>query len=221
MINAYLAHAEKTTLALFDAVVNQNLIVPGKSESQLVQDISNLAESKGIVYHWHKKIVRAGQNTVCAYPENPPDTVIGDNDIVILDFGPIVDGYEADIGRTYVLGNDPIKVQIQRDVEKAWYEVQNWYKRYTKLKASDLYHYAVHKAEEYGYAFGGEIAGHIVGKFPHEQPADPKSLELDIHPSNHNDMFLTDAKGNPRHWILELLFIDKKHRIGGYFEQRL
>ena len=69
--------------------------------------------------------------------------------------------------------------------------------------------------------FGGEIAGHIVGKYPHEQPADPKSLELDIHPDNHDDIFLRDADGNQRHWILELQFIDKDNEIGGYFEQLL
>ena len=61
----------------------------------------------------------------------------------------------------------------------------------------------------------------IVGKFPHEQPVDPKSLELDIHPENHNDMFLLDANGDKRHWILELQFIDKEKGIGGYFEQLL
>jgi len=84
-----------------------------------------------------------------------------------------------------------------------------------------LFQYVVEKAQEMGWEFAGEIAGHIVGKYPHEQPADPRSLELDIHPDNHNDMFLPDANGNKRHWILELQFIDRKNEIGGYFEQLL
>ena len=46
-------------------------------------------------------------------------------------------------------------------------------------------------------------------------------MELDIHPENHNDMFILDTNGNKRHWILELLFIDKENQIGGYFEQLL
>jgi hypothetical protein len=74
---------------------------------------------------------------------------------------------------------------------------------------------------EYGYRFGGDIAGHIVGAFPHEQPADPRSLELDVHPDNPNDMFLRDANGNQRHWILELQFIDDAAKTGAYFEQLL
>jgi len=46
-------------------------------------------------------------------------------------------------------------------------------------------------------------------------------MELDIHPANHNDMFLRDADGNKRHWILELQFIDRDNEMGGYFEQLL
>ena len=222
MTKIKLDKAEKITLGLFEAVEKSNLIIAGKSEAQLCLEVCNLAAEKfGIENHWHKKIVRAGKNTLCIYPDNPPDEIIQEDDIVILDFGPIVDGYEADLGRTYVTGNNSRKLKIKGDVENAWYETQAWYKKQTFLKSSDLFQYVVEKATEYGYTFAGEIAGHIVGKFPHEQPLDPKSPELDIHPENHNDMFLPDANGDKRHWILELLFIDTKNKTGGYFEQLL
>ncbi|MEP7256050.1 MAG: M24 family metallopeptidase [Ferruginibacter sp.] len=222
MTKTKLSHAEKITIQLFDAVEKNNLIIAGKSEAQLAAEVCGLALEKfGLENHWHKKIVRAGKNTLCIYPDDPPNEIIQEDDIVILDFGPIVNGYEADIGRTYVLGNNARKLKIKGDVENAWYETQSWYKKQTILKSSDLFQYVVEKAMEYGYTFGGEIAGHIVGEFPHEQPIDPKSLELDVHPQNHNDMFLLDADGNKRHWILELLFIDKQNGIGGYFEQLL
>ena len=222
MTKAKLDYAEKITIELFSAVEKNNLIIPGKSAAQLSLEVCQLAADKfGIKDHWHKKIVRSGENTLCIYPDNPPDTIIQEDDIVILDFGPIVDGYEADLGRTYVMGKNPDKLKIKHNVEKAWYETQNWYYQQGILKSSDLFQYVVEKAASYGYRFGGEIAGHIVGKFPHEQPADPKSLELDIHPSNHNNIFLSDTNGDKRHWILELLFIDDKNKIGGYFEQLL
>lgn len=222
MTKIKLDKAEKTTLELFNAVEKSNLIIAGKSEAALSLEICNLAAEKfGIENHWHKKIVRAGKNSLCIYPHNPPDEIIQEDDIVILDFGPIVDEYEADLGRTYVIGKDARKLKIKNDVEKAWYETQDWYHRQTSLKSSDLFKYVVEKAKDYGYIFAGEIAGHIVGKFPHEQPADPKSMELDIHPENHNDIFLADANGNKRHWVLELLFVDKENQIGGYFEQLL
>ncbi|MEO6405119.1 MAG: M24 family metallopeptidase [Ferruginibacter sp.] len=222
MTKEKLMYAEKIAIELFDAVEKGNLIIAGKSEAQLSSEVCNLAFEKfGIENHWHKKIVRAGKNTLCIYPDNPPDEIIQEDDIVILDFGPIVDGYEADLGRTYVTGANTRKLKIKGDVENAWYETQAWYKNQTYLKSSDLFKCVVEKATGYGYTFGGEIAGHIVGKYPHEQPLDPKSLELDIHPQNHNDMFLLDADGNKRHWILELLFIDKENEVGGYFEQLL
>jgi hypothetical protein len=222
MTKINLENAEKITIKLFEAVEKSNLIVAGKSEAQLSLEVCNFAsEIFGIEDHWHKKIVRAGKNTLCTYPENPPGAIIQEDDVVILDFGPIVLGYEADLGRTYVIGENASKLKIKDAVEKAWYETQHWYLKQTALKSSDLFQYVVDKASEYGYVFGGEIAGHIVGRFPHEQPDDPKSLALDIHPENHNDLFLLDSNGNERHWILELLFIDEENQIGGYFEQLL
>lgn len=217
-----LAHAENISVQLFDAIEKNNLIVPGKSEKQLNEEVSQLALEKfGIEKHWHKKIVRAGRNTQVTYSDNPPNIVMQSDDIIVVDYGIIVDGWEADYARTYVLGKDPKKLKLKSDVEQAWYETQAWYRKQTKLKASDFFKYIVDKAEEYGYSYGGVIAGHIVGEYPHEQPADPKSFDLDVHPDNHNDMFLRDANGNERHWILEMHFVDKKNNIAAYMEQLL
>lgn len=222
MTKEKLLHAQTISIRLFNAIEENKLIIAGKSEEQLCAEVCDLAlQNFGIKKHWHKKIVRSGKNTLAKYPDNPPNRIIEEDDIVFIDLGPIVENYEADIGRTYVLGNDPLKLKLKADVERAWYEIQKWYQQQTILKASDLFQYAAKEAESSGWEFGGDIAGHIVGKFPHEQPADPKSLELDVHPDNHNDMFLPDADGNERHWILELQFIDRKNNIGGYFEQLL
>jgi methionine aminopeptidase len=217
-----LINAEKIAVQLFEAVEQNNLIKPGKPEAQLNLEVQHLAvELFGIESHWHKKIVRSGPNTLAVYKENPPDRVIQEDDILFIDYGPVINGYEADVGRTYVIGNNAWKRKLKNDVEKAWYETRTWFQQQTRLKASELFQYVVEKAGQYGWTFGGEIAGHIIGKFPHEQPADPKSLELDVHPENDNDMFLRDANGNKRTWILELQFIDPEKEIGGYFEQIL
>ena len=222
MTREKLLHAQYISIQLFKAIEDANLIVAGKSEERLNAEVCDLAlKGFGIEKHWHKKIVRSGKNTLAIYPDNPANRTIEKDDIVFIDLGPIVDGYEADIGRTYVVGNNPKKLKLKNDVEEAWYEIQEWYHQQTLVRASELFRYAAGKAKELGWQFGGEIAGHIVGKYPHEQPADPKSLELDVHPDNPNDMLLPDANGNPRHWILELQFTDKENKIGGYFEQLL
>jgi Xaa-Pro aminopeptidase len=68
------------------------------------------AELLGVERHWHKRVVRAGPNTLEPYAENPPDRILADDDIVFLDVGPVFEQWEADFGRTYVLGDDPVKL---------------------------------------------------------------------------------------------------------------
>jgi Xaa-Pro aminopeptidase len=175
----------------------------------------------GIESYWHKKIVRTGINTLHSFSGNPPDLVIQPDDILFVDLGPIIDGYEADLGRTYVLGNDPLKLKLKTDVELAWQEARDWYFKQSELTGARYFNYLIELAKEYGWEYGGEIGGHIVGPFPHEQPDDPNDLGLDIHPGNHSSILLLDKHGNSRHWILEIQFVDRVNNIGGFFEQLL
>ena len=213
--------AENIAIQLFKGVEDRHLIIAGKSEQQLNAEVFKLAfELFGIEKHWHKRIVRCGANTLAPYNENPPNLVIREDDILFFDFGPIIDEWEADLGRTYVVGHDESKHKLKRDIEKAWYETKEWFHQQDKLPASELYHYAAKKAREYGWAFGGELAGHLIGEFPHER-LEPGNHQLYVHPDNHTDMFLPDANGNKREWILELHFVDREKQIGGFFEQLL
>jgi Xaa-Pro aminopeptidase len=213
--------AEERAKDLFTAVEDLGLIVAGKSELDLTAEIVRLAdESFGVNQYWHKKIVRSGVNTLRTYGENPPDRIIQADDILFLDFGPIVDGWEADLGRTYVLGSDVLKLKLKQDVETAWQEAKEWYDSRSHLTGAEFFYYVTELAARYGWEFTGEIAGHIVGHWPHEQ-AGPGNLSLDIHPDNHADILQPDADGNERSWILELQFVDRINNIGGYFEQLL
>lgn len=213
--------AEQKTKELFNAVEERGLIVPGKTEQELSEEVVKLANHLfGIDQYWHKKIVRTGPNTLCSYNDNPPDLVIQKDDILFLDFGPIVEGWEADLGRTYVLGDDPLKLMLKRDVEAAWHQAKAWHAEQNSLTGAEYFKYATLLAKRYGWEFTGEIAGHIVGHFPHEQ-LEPGDLGLDIHPDNHSDILQPDKQGNSRHWILELQFVDRVNNIGAYFEQLL
>ena len=214
--------AQQKAKELFNTVEQRGLIIAGKPESELSAEIVNLAkELFGIESFWHKKIVRAGVNTLHPYNGNPPDRVIEEDDIVFLDFGPIFNGWEADLGRTYVIGNDPLKLKLKKDVEDAWHEANEWYYRQKDLTGAAYFHYITELAKRYGWEFGGDIGGHIVGRFPHEQPDDAADLGLDIHPDNHSSILLLDKYGNKRHWILEIQFVDRQNNIGGLFEQLL
>jgi Xaa-Pro aminopeptidase len=216
-----LIFAQQKTKELFDIVEKRGLIAAGKSESELSAEIVKLAKDLfGMEEHWHKKIVRAGVNTLQPYSANPPDRVIQKNDIVFLDFGPNFEGWETDFGRTYVLGNDPLKLKMKRDVEAAWHEANAWYAKQSSLTGAEFFNYVTGLAKRYGYEFGGDIVGHIIGRYPHEQP-NPMDLSLDAHPDNHVSILSLDKQGNKRHWMLEIQFVDRKNGIGGFYEQLL
>jgi Xaa-Pro dipeptidase len=216
-----LQEAEYNAKLLFDEIENRSIIKPFKTEKEINAEIFNLAsELFGIQKYWHKRIVRAGENTLRPYDDNPPDLMVQNDDIVFLDFGPIFEKWEADIAKTYVLGNDPLKLKLKNDVENAWYEVKTWFDKQTELSGADLYKHVLTTAKNYGWEFGGEIAGHLIGQFPHER-VEPGNHGLYIHPENRNNMSLPDANGNKRHWILEIHFVDRVRKIGGFFEQLL
>ena len=89
-IKQNLIEAEKKAANLFNEIENRGLIIPGKSEKELNSEIFNLAfELFGIKKYWHKRIIRAGKNTLQPYNENPENLIIKDNDILFIDFGPI------------------------------------------------------------------------------------------------------------------------------------
>jgi len=214
--------AEQKAKELFSVVADRGLIVAGKSEQALCDEIVKIArEDFGIEEHWHKKIVRAGINTLQPFIADPPNRIIQKDDIVFFDFHPVFEGWEADLGRTYVLGTDPLKLKIKKDIEAAWHEANAWYFKQTKLTGAEYFNYVVALTKRYGYEFGNAIAGHIIGRFPHEQPDDPNDVCLDVHPDNHTDILQLDKDGNKRHWILELQFVDRKNSIGAFFEQLL
>ena len=217
----HLIEAERKAAKLFEEIEKTGLLVAGKSENDLNKEIFDLAYNMyGIEKYWHKRIVRAGKNTLHPYKENPENLVLQKEDILFIDFGPIFEAWEADFGRTYVLGNDPIKKQLKEDIETAWHDCKAYFNKQESLSGADFYAYAVESAKKYGWEFGGEIAGHIIGHFPHEK-LEKEDKSNYIHPNNHKDLFAPDKNGQKREWILEIHFVDKTRQIGGFFEQLL
>lgn len=213
--------AEQKAAALFQQIEARGLLIPGKSERELNEEVFRLADELfSVKKYWHKRIVRSGPNTLLPYNENPPELILQQDDILFFDFGPIFEDWEADYGRTYVIGNDPVKHKLKEDIGLAWQEAKEWFDGQTTLTGADYYEYVVELAKKYGWRHEAEIAGHLIGQFPHER-LEPGSHGLYVHPNNHHDMFLPDAQGRPRNWILEIHFIDRERQIGGFFEQLL
>ncbi len=221
MDKKYLLEAELKAKALFNEIIKLSLIEPGKTEEFLSSQIFDLAfKMFNTKVHWHKRIVRTGSNTIHPYNENPPNLIIKEDDILFLDFGPVFDSWEADLGRTYVLGNDQMKLRMKNDVEECWYLGKQYYDSKKNILSSELYEYIVDLAKNRSWKFGNEHCGHLIGQFPHER-IDGNNFLSYIHPENHVKMRELDDKGRARDWILEIHFVDFELSIGGFFEQVL
>jgi Xaa-Pro aminopeptidase len=217
---ASLRHAQRMAEALFEEA-ERTLVRPGITEMQLSQEIHALAAERfGVKSHWHKRIVRTGPNTLRPYREDPPDLTIQPDDILFLDFGPVFEDWEADFGRTYVLGDDPVKHRLRDDLAPIFRLVKGHFLADPHITGADLYEFAVSQAEQAGWSFGGTIAGHLVGEFPHETISGDRVLQ-NIMPGNTRTLESRDSQGRRRHWILEIHLVDRARQIGGFYEELL
>ena len=166
-----LLDAQANAIALFDEVAARGLVAAGQGEQAVSDQVRDLAnEMFGKTRHWHKRIVRSGPHTLFPYRENPPDRIIEADDIAFADFGPIFEEFEADLGRTYVLGDDPVKHRLRgrpaghlRRGPALLRRPPRHHRRGSCTPRSPGW------PREAGWSFGGRHAGHLVGEFPHEK----------------------------------------------------
>jgi Xaa-Pro dipeptidase len=219
-VSRSLLEAQNKAAALFDDVVSGALIQAGKLESELSEEIHRLARERyGVRRHWHKRIARAGSNTLLGYYEESQDRRIEADDVVFLDFGPVFESWEADFGRTYALGSDPDKHRLVSDIGVAFRRGKELYERTPDLTAGALYDFVAGLATTSGWEFGAATAGHLIGHFPHERSPDSKRFQ--VRSGNSQRLREPDNGGNPRHWILEIHFVDRARGFGGFYEELL
>ncbi len=167
-IDRALTQARRSAAGLFAEVVGSGLIRAGVLESELSEEIFAVAARNfGIRRHWHKRVVRSGPNSVFPYHADPPDRRIDKDDVVYVDLGPVFDEWEADFGRTYVPGLDAHKQRLVSDIEAAFHRGKELYRTELGLTAGDLYDYVSRLADQFGWEFGAQTAGHLIGRFPH------------------------------------------------------
>lgn len=218
---AKLLDAQAKAAQLFEAVETRGLLAPGVRETTASQAIRDLAaEMFGVRRHWHKRIVRAGVNTLQPYRFNPPDRVIEADDIVFCDFGPIFEEWEADFGRTYVLGDDPTKHRLCDDLPVVFDTGRHYFESHPDITGEQLFAHVVGLAEQAGWEWGGTIAGHLVGEFPHEENEGDHVHSI-IEPGSNRPMRGFDRVGRVCHWILEIHLVDRARQIGGFYEELL
>ncbi len=219
---AALVAAEQRAFALFDVIEQSCIVAAGRSETDIDADIQALAAERfGVEKHWHRRVVRTGANTICTFYDNPPVRTVAPDDTVYLDLGPVFARWEADVGRTYAVGSNPEKNRLVADLPRLFDIVKAQYDASPDITGAELYAFVQRVASNAGWLFGGVIAGHIVGEFPHAQrvPGD-KDLHR-IAPANPKRMRDPDDNGDARHWILEIHLVDKARTFGGFYERLL
>jgi gamma-glutamylcyclotransferase (GGCT)/AIG2-like uncharacterized protein YtfP len=218
---AALIAAERRAFALLDAIEAAGIIAAGRSELAIERDIFAIAARDfGVATHWHDRVVRAGPNTLCVAGEAAPDRIVAEDDIVFLDLGPVFGDWEADVGRSYVVGGNSEKRRLVADLEIVFDALVQRFAQDPDMTGAQLYAAAQDEAARRGWRFGGRIAGHLVGKFPYARsPAGRDGGR--ISPSNDQRMRDPDRLGQPRHWILEVHLVAQDGTFGGFYERLL
>lgn len=223
-----ISHAEDELLKsqdkaaiLFSEAVQRGMIRAGVTEKELSDKIYKLAhELFGIKKYWHKRVVRAGVNTLCPYRENPPNLTIQENDLVFFDFGPVFEDWEADFGRTFLVGEDPSKRRMIDDLEIVFLETKKFFQEKPNVTGHELFDYIVRSSKQHGWPYGGPHAGHLIGEFPHEKRLG-ECPENYICSENETSMQEHDMNGEERHWILEVHLVDLEKKYGAFYEDLL
>ncbi|PYH89539.1 peptidase M24 [Aspergillus ellipticus CBS 707.79] len=212
--------AQQKAISLFTEI-ETSLIRPGISEKQLSNEIHALGAARhGVRTHWHKRVIRSGPNTLSPFNDNPPDRIIQPDDILVVDLGPVFEEWEADFGRTYVLGDDPAKLKLRDTLQPVWEIVKARFDADQGMTGDELYRVACEEVGKTGYVFGAHIAGHLVGSFPHERIPNDK-VALYITEGNEERMRVRGKDGFVRHWILEIHIRDPVGGFAGFTEQLL
>jgi hypothetical protein len=218
---AALEAAEARALEMFSAIEQAGLVRAGVSEREIEDEIKQLAlRDFGVETHWHRRIVRSGPNSITTAGDHPPVRMIEPGDIVYLDLGPVFEGWEADIGKSYALDDHPRKNALVAELPRQFEIVQRHFRADPNITGAALYDFATKSAQAAGWKFGGKIAGHIVSEFAHAQIPGVKDLAR-ISPLNPEPMSNPDGNGQPRHWIGEIHLVELDGSFGGFYERLL
>jgi Xaa-Pro aminopeptidase len=162
----------RRALKLTESVMRQveGELAPGLTERQVAWEIEKRLREGGAEGLAFPSIVAAGPNSARPH-HHPGDYVIQAGEPIIIDMGAKVDGYCADMTRTFILGPpDEEFRKIYSLVRRAQAKAEAGLKAGMDSLAGDALAREVIAAGGYGEAFGHSL-GHGVGLAVHEIPS--------------------------------------------------
>jgi hypothetical protein len=181
---------------------------PGMVEEDAVEMARDLLAGKEMLRGWHDVYVRFGSNTLKTFgAPSEPGVVLGENDIFLIDIGPVWKECEGDGGDTFVVGDNPSMRQCAEDARTLFHIVRRKWSS-EGISGKDLYAFAEAAALKLGWELNLDLSGHRLSDFPHAAIYDGPMGDVDFKPS-------------PLLWVLEIHIRNKERTFGAFFEDML
>jgi Xaa-Pro aminopeptidase len=183
-------------------------VTPGMVEEDAVEMAQEILAGHGMVQGWHDVYVRFGTNTTKTFGEaSDPGIVLGEDDIFLIDIGPVFEKWEGDGGDTFVTGANPEKARCATDARSLFHTVRGKWKN-EGATGKALYDFAVDEARKMGWELNMDLSGHRLSEFPHDAHYPGPLAEVDFSPS-------------ALLWVLEIHIRHPSERYGAFYEDML
>ncbi|MCZ0983298.1 M24 family metallopeptidase [Streptomyces diastatochromogenes] len=204
----HLREGQRMARHLFTHVMATQVIRPGRSEEEIDNRIALIAREEfgvraaGLV---GRRFVRSGSDTVVG--GRWPERVIGAQDLVVLDFEPLLVPYETGFARTVVLGDGLPHRRLVHDLAVVAAGARDAFRADDSITGRELYAKVRGLAAEAGRSLGVRHCGRLTGTAPapHAEATRP---EVFIGPDNDRPLRRTLEEGWRAHWILQVHLVD-------------
>ncbi|MFF7065031.1 M24 family metallopeptidase [Pseudomonas sp. NPDC008258] len=179
----------------------------GMTTAQALEMAAQTLQAMGASHTWHPTYIRFGDDTVRT-PRQGIDLqrVLRTTDIVVVDVGPVWDGYEGDYGDTFVFGQRELHHACVKALHEVFDETRDAWGR--GLTGRELYDFAERSAQAKGWQLERNLAGHRIADFPHVLYGQEKLADVEIVPSEVV-------------WVLEIQLCHPTEPVGAFFEDIL
>ncbi|MCK3837891.1 MULTISPECIES: M24 family metallopeptidase [Pseudomonas] len=203
-LDGMLAAREKSIRAL--AAIASRLTV-GMTTSEALEMAAQQLTAMGASHTWHPTYIRFGPDTIRPSREGVDrQRKLRASDIVVVDLGPVWDGYEGDYGDTFIFGELPLHLACRTALHEVFDETRQAWLR--GLTGRELYDFAEQSAVSKGWRLARNLAGHRLADFPHALFESKELADLEIPPSE-------------MAWVLEIQLCHPTEPVGGFFEDML
>jgi len=155
----------------------ESLIKPNISTLKLDKLIEKFIIDKGAIpsflnYDGYPASICASVNSTVVHGIPSEDVILKEGDIISIDVGVIINGYNGDAARTFAVGNiSPEKENLVKVTKECFFEGLK--KLAVGVKLGEMSAEIQKHAETNGYSVVRELVGHGIGRKMHEYPEVP------------------------------------------------